>query len=391
MNKPCRFLWLEGVFDDTTVNSFLSISPASNYWQKGFVHALRSHGQSVDVVGYPVERVWPFGRLFVRKTHAALFPGFEGRVTGYINLPAVRGFIQYVNLLKAVLSLVLSTGRRPDYAVVFSCLERAEEETPAIRVAKYMREHHDIPWICIVADGATPAGADRYVYLPWANFLSAAPNLKGIHLDGGIADVRRDLVAASETRGEPGTRVLMYMGALTEHGGVIQLVRAFSQLEEKDVQLWICGRGANSELDRLTRTDDRIKLKGFVETDELDRLAHEVFAFVNPRPNSFAPNRLNYPSKLLHYLAYGKPVLSTFTEGVSPEYEEILVPVEDESEAALMAAMRSILAMHRDAYDDICHRIERFNETHTWAYQVNRFRSWLENEERSEPARRIRA
>lgn len=389
MIKGSRFLWIEGVFDDNTVHAFKSISAASNFWQKGFLEGLRSSGQRVDVVGYPVERVWPFGRLFVRKAHAALFPGFEGEVTGYINLPAVRGFIQYVNLLNAVLSLLHAPGRRPDYAVVFSCLERAEDETPAIRVAKYMREHHGIPWICIVADGATPAGADRYVYLPWANFQSAAPDLKGIHLDGGIADVRRDLVPVSWTQAGAKTRVLMYMGALTEHGGVIQLTRAFTRLVEKDVQLWICGRGANSELDRLARADDRIKLKGFVETDELDRLAQSVFAFVNPRSNSFAPNRLNYPSKLLHYLAYGKPVLSTFTEGVSPEYAEILVPVEDGAEATLVAAMRDILAMPRDAYDDICRRVERFNETHTWAYQVNRFLSWLDHDERSGLTQRI--
>lgn len=391
MGKVGRFLWLEGVFDDKAVQAFKSISAASNFWQTGFVEALRRSGPAVDVVGYPVERIWPFGRLFVRKAHVSLVPGFEGAVIGYINLPAVRGLIQYINLLNAVLPLVNSPGRRPDYAVVFSCLERVEEETPAIRVAKYMRKHLGIPWICIVADGATPPSADRYVYLPWASFQFAASGLRGIHLDGGIADVWRDVVPVYEAQGGARTRVLMYMGALTEHGGVTRLARAFSRLEEKDVQLWICGRGANPELDRVARADDRIRLKGFVETDELDRLAHSVFAFVNPRPNSFAPNKLNYPSKLLHYLAYGKPVLSTFTEGLSPEYADILVPVEDESEAALVAAMRSILTMPQDVYDDICHRVERFKETHTWTYQVNRFLSWLEHESDPDPHSHSRA
>ena len=384
MLKDRSFLWLEGVFDDSTVNVFKSHSAASNFWQKGFIEALRSFGASVDVVGYPAERAWPFGRLLVRKSEAALLPGFAGAVTGYINLPIVRGSVQYHTLRNAALSILKTSEVKPDYSVVFSCLECADEQTPAIRLAKYIREHYGVPWICMVADGATPEGADRYVYLPWSNFQSAAPGFEGIHLDGGIANVRRDLEPAYEKQERCGTRALMYMGALTEHGGVTELAHAFTSINDKDVELWICGRGANPELDRLAKKDHRIRLRGFVETDELDRLAKSAFAFVNPRPNSFAPNKLNYPSKLLHYLAYGKPVVSTFTEGMSPEYADVLVRVENETEAALTAAMHSILAIPRDAYDGICRRVECFNATHTWGYQVNRFLSWLEHGERSE-------
>lgn len=377
MTKNRQFLWLEGVFDDNTVHTFKSISAASNFWQKGFLETLRDSGSTIEVIGYPAERIWPFGRLLVRKSQATLLSDFQGSASGYVNLPALRDLTQYINLRDAVLSRIQQPGGRPDYAVVFSCLEHAEEDPPSIRMARHLRKHHGVPWICIVADGATPAGADRYIYLPWSNFQSAQSPQQCIHLDGGIAEINREVIPTVQQRSDQNQKVLMYMGALTEHGGVTQLARAFTQILDDSIELWICGRGKNPGLEQIARKDPRIKVKGFVNTEELDRMARSVYAFVNPRPKSFAPNKLNYPSKLLHYLAYGKPVISTFTEGMSPDYAEILVRVEDETESALVNSICNTLAFDQNAYNDLCQKIECFNQKHTWKYQTDRFLAWL--------------
>ena len=116
---------------------------------------------------------------------------------------------------------------------------------------------------------------------------------------------------------------------------------------------------------------------GFVEENELNRLANKAFAFANPRPSSFASNKLNYPSKLLLYLAYGKPIISTFTDGVSPEYNELLIPIKDETDECLSEAIKQVLNMKEGKYKDMRDRIKKFNETHTWTHQVEKFVSWL--------------
>lgn len=381
-DRPCRFLWLEGIFDEATVGSFLSISPASNFWQKGFVQALLGLGCRVDLIGYPVERVWPFGRLIIRGQDASLLPGIAGQVLGYVNLPVLRDRVQYHAMHAAAIRYLQATENRPDYQIVFSCLEKATDETAAIRAARHLRKLHGIPWICIVADGHAPAGADGYVYLPWAYYQvqRALDGKPSIHIDGGVPEISACSPYAIASMGAGQERVLMYMGALTRHGGALELAQAFNQVPDANIRLWVCGRGGNPDLDALASRDPRIKIKGFLAEAELNKLASMAFAFANPRPVSFAPNKLNYPSKLLHYLAFGKPVISTFTDGVSPEYKDILIPIQDESQSSLIAAINEVMSLGEDQYRLMQKRMASFNRKRTWSAQAARFMTWLQQE-----------
>lgn len=374
-NKSCRFLWLEGVFDEASIVAFQSISPASNFWQKGFIRALQGLGHDVSIIGYPVERAWPFGRLLIRQTDAAVLPGVAGRVLGYLNFPYLRPIFQYANMRLEVGRWLRSEQPLPHYLVVFSCLDKSTQQTAAIRVAKWARRVFGIPWVCIVADGESPPGADAYVYLPWAYYEleSKRRSEPTIHIDGGVPDASVESAQTTYSR----EKVLMYMGAFTEHGGALELARAFRDVPGEHLSLWFCGRGCNPELDAVVRGDKRIWIKGFLEETELNRLASQAFAFANPRPANFAPNRLNYPSKILHYLAFEKPVISTFTDGVSPEYKEVLVCVDDDSQAGLSAAIKSLMAMDESQYQALQARVTAFKKRRSWLAQANRFVSWL--------------
>lgn len=379
MSQLNRFLWLDGIFDENTVNAFPTISPATNFWQRGFVDTLQLLGNKVDVIGHPTERIWPYGRLIIRGEHASLSPDYKGSTVGYINAPLIRRFTQYLNYLRVVKSY-LTVSDKPDYVVTYSCLDKSTKRAPSIETAKYVRKHFGIPWICIVADGVTPPGADGYVYLAWSYFESiSAPGPK-IHIDGGVPDINFTVDQNSGAVQFRQAKILMYMGALTPHGGSTLLARAFHLLRDEDIQLWICGRGENAELARLAEVDTRIKLMGFVSEDELNELADEATAFVNPRPSDFEPNKLNYPSKVLHYLAYGKPVISTFTDGISPDYADVLIPIPEETEESLSVTIQNVLNMSEKDYNVMRARIVNFHETHTWGYQVDGFISWLQSD-----------
>ena len=366
-----KFLWLEGVFDEKTVKRFESNSPASNYWQTGFINALQKMDYKVYIVGHVVERIWPFGRLLVKKKDAATPKEFEGVIFGFINSFFLRRTSQYFNYLRQIKAYLLIS-KDVSYTVTFSCLESEKKVTASILSARYIKKNFGIPWICIVADGVAPHGADQYIYLTWSYFKSISSLGPKMHIDGGVSNI--DNQTSNEISRK--NKVLMYMGALTEHGGAFQLVKAFSLLKDKDIRLWVCGRGKNEELLNIAKADDRINIMGFVSESRIIELASKATAFVNPRPVNFKPNELNYPSKILHYFSFCKPVLSTMTPGISDEYYNVLNIMPNEGDIG--HSIQSILNMEKDVYYAKCQDISNFNEKHSWEYQVARFVSWLE-------------
>ncbi len=365
MNAAPRILWLEGIFDEHTIDSFPASSPAVNFWHAGFVTALGAAGCEVTLIGHPYDRIWPAGRVFVRSRDAALAPGFSGKVAGYLNIPFLRSRTQSFNYLRLVKAYVAEHGR-PDYVFTFN-------DTTATPAAGYLSRELGVPWIYIAGDGPALAGADGYLYQNWVYYESPSGPGPKIHLDGGLPLLEQ---VDADSAGEA-PRALMYMGALTVHGGAVELAHAFHSLSDEGIELWITGRGSNAELEQLAASDPRIKLFGFVGREQLHSLASRARVFANPRPTAFAPNKLNYPSKLLHYLAYGRPVISTFTDGLSPDYRDVLIPIEEESEAGLAQAIRHALEMPESEYREWCARVAQFNFTRTWSRQIERLLGWL--------------
>jgi len=372
--KKYNFLWLDAILDEKTVKSFSSISPASNFWQKGFVNGLQKVGHNVHAIGFPVERLWPFGRFTVSKQEAELDQSIKGLVVGYLNLPFLKNFIQTQLLFRVTKTYLEQVKIFPDYVITYSCKVKPTDVSPATRVAMHLQKKQGIPWICIVADGIAPEGADAYVYLTWQYQQLRQSQTPSIHIDGGIAEVvaKRDPSESAQSK-----KVFMYMGALTEHGGALELVNAFSHIDDQDIELWICGRGSNNELERIAELDKRVSLYGFVDEKRLNELASMADFFVNPRPTNFEPNKLNYPSKLLHYLAYGKPVISTFTDGLSPEYNEILLPITNDSVEGIAMSLQAALSIDNEEYVDKVEAVIRFNTTHSWTYQMTKFTTWI--------------
>jgi len=367
MTLAPKILWLEGIFDEATVEIFPAISPAVNFWHTGFVKGLEAAGCDMTLIGHAHDRFWPNGRALVHAGEANLDPDFSGHTLGYVNLPVFRKKTQAWNYLRLVKRHVVERGL-PDFVVTFN-------DTPATLAARYLSSELGVPWLFISGDGLVIPGADGYLYQNWEYFNSSHSPGPKIHLDGGLPDLTP--ILGSEDV-DTTKSVLMYMGALTEHGGALQLARAFHMLEMRDVELWITGRGYNEEIERLAGSDSRIKLHGFLSEQRLHELASRAKFFVNPRPTKFAPNKLNYPSKILHYLAYGCPVLSTFSVGLSPDYQNVLIPMDEETDVGMSASIGSVVRMTDAEYASWCDRVTTFNRSRIWSEQIERLLDWMQ-------------
>jgi glycosyltransferase involved in cell wall biosynthesis len=102
---------------------------------------------------------------------------------------------------------------------------------------------------------------------------------------------------------------------------------------------------------------------------------------VNPRPNSVVDSQHNFPSKLLEYLSYGKPVISTCTPGIAPEYSHVIDIPEDETPAGLAGVIQRVLQWSEVQRRERAVAIREFLKTRkTWIVQARRLTEWLEDQ-----------
>ena len=101
-----------------------------------------------------------------------------------------------------------------------------------------------------------------------------ADNQEFIHMPGGINGFVYDYFREKRNSEESDKIVLMYAGTLEKVTGIDMLLKAFAQIEDGDVELWISGKGSMVSLvEQFVEKDDRIKYLGCPSYNEyLDNL-----------------------------------------------------------------------------------------------------------------------
>lgn len=176
------------------------------------------------------------------------------------------------------------------------------------------------------------------------------------------------------------TKAIMYSGTLDMQYGIDLLLKAFMSVEDADAQLWLTGGGNAVEyIKDCAARDSRIHFFGFLPSraEVLDKQA-QAAALVNMRLPSEVASAYCFPSKLFEYMASGTPVLSFALEGIPEEYYEHLVMINDESTAAVRAAIERVLDMDAEAAARIGDGAKRFvTEKKNTAAQCGRICAWL--------------
>jgi glycosyltransferase involved in cell wall biosynthesis len=330
----------------------------------------------VKMIAYLPEPIWPRGTAHVGSQPSSL-GDWAATTVGYTNLPAVRE----MSLGRACLSefrrvihqhgppnALISYNARPAYATV----------------AEHARRELGIPWIPIVADvpeqaraaefhSHTLAAAAGVVYLSWAAYLQAPDTIPRLHLDGGVSM----LPERDDTSAAP---ILMYAGTLSAYGGLDLLLAAFVLLPNPDVRLWVSGKGKSAALAAAAAADHRVTFLGLVTDSELSQRSRTASVFVNPRPARLTASQNNFPSKVLEYLSYGKPVVSTWTPGLEPSYRDVLLVPAAETPAAFATRMKEALTMPPQDRLALRQRITRFLESRLWTVQAGRLAQWARAE-----------
>jgi len=152
---------------------------------------------------------------------------------------------------------------------------------------------------------------------------------KFILVEGGIDSEFYDSFTFREKKtGEP--IIFMYSGLLSRVTGVDLLLKAMEENRNQDIRLVITGKGNLEQLVRdAAQKDARIEYKGHLTYEGYIRELQNADILVNPRNMNLPENQNNFPSKILDYLATGKPIISTRFVGWE-KFEEYIKFIEME-------------------------------------------------------------
>lgn len=185
-----------------------------------------------------------------------------------------------------------------------------------------------------------------------------APGLAHICVEGAIPDVLPSdeslpRPAASRTAdvrdGAANPVILMYAGGLSELKGIPLLLAAMKQLESSDYRLWVTGDGPlRSSVEAAAATDSRVTYWGFSPYAEVLSLMAKATVLINPHSTTHKSARYVFPSKLIEYLATGKPVISTASvPEVKEQYGHVMFVVQEATPEALATQIRHVAALSR--------------------------------------------
>jgi len=367
-----RVLWLGTVQSERRMLRSTAATPAAKRWSQGFLGGIVANGVSYSHVGHEPARVWPFGPFWVNAdTHDGRQPTVG---VAFANLPGFRFRSLSRAYCRAVTDVVRSFS--PHLLISYNAEPYV---VPAARVAGEM----GVPWIPIVMDGDDETLDQSWQWVTNAvrgslgvAFLShwaakTCPLADTFHMDGGISFREMD------DRSDPGAPVVLYTGTKGPWGGVDLLLDAWQHVQHPGARLWICGQGKHERLREAITQDLRITDYGVVAEDHLRDLTEQAAVLVNPRPPSYPGNRLNFPSKVLEYLGTGKPVVTTRTASLAPEYDSVLLFAADDSPAAFAAAIDRVLDWPPESRDAYRCNARQFAAAHGgWPEVAGRFLEW---------------
>ncbi len=140
------------------------------------------------------------------------------------------------------------------------------------------------------------------------------------------------------------TVTVAYTGSFTKKYGIMELLNAIDNIRSDHIRFVICGSGeAYDEIAEKARHDSRIDFRGMVTHNEALEIQKNADILVNPRMNDGEYTKYSFPSKIMEYMATGKPVMCFKLDGIPDEYDKYLTYFESASAMAQQIEMMCTL------------------------------------------------
>lgn len=364
-----RVLFLGGVFDESHIPEITKKTktyieyPANNF-QKKILKGLSQLGVQTDVLSAPFLGAYPTAYRDV------YFRGFDKTVndeSGYKyvrfnNIWGIRNFSRARSLKKAIREFA---GIDDDDKLIIVYTPH----TPLIQAANYAKQIDGRIKICLVipdlpqymnlSEKISPIykvmkridiksfqkeslGADSFVLLTEQMADAVGVNGRPYEVIEGIFDPPE----VSNSKGDKKGKNIVYTGKLNRSFGVLELAKAFSEINDDSLRLVICGSGEDKDrIIEYAAKDKRIEYLGQVTPNKAAEVVDNAYVLVNPRKNDTEYTKYSFPSKIIDYLATGNPVVAYRLDGMPERYENFIHFVPDNSVESLRDTMIRVIGM----------------------------------------------
>lgn len=321
------------------------ISNAVNGYQWNLIEGFNENEEgALDVINALPVGVWPkqYKQLLL-PTREWSYKGSCNLELGCLNLPFVKQYQRYRKCLKAIRQrgdkniLIYSA-----YLPFLKAIRKLDSSYNVTLVVTDLPEFYDL--------GKT-GGLRRFlrkrnnkkVYRCMERvdrFVLLTEQMKEpLHVNGrpytvveGICDPHLFDKAVGASKETPTEKIILYTGTLHRKFGILNLLHAFSMIEDPNYRLFICGGGdAQGEVALAAEKDQRIRFFGYQPKEKINELQQRATLLVNPRQNNEEFTKYSFPSKTMEYMLSGKPVLMYRLDGIPAEYDGYLQYVEDDT------------------------------------------------------------
>lgn len=373
-----KILFLCGLFpketeEDILKNSIGSIQNAANNLQWGFVEGFEENlNEPITILNSLY--IGSFPRLYKRikiDTHYFSHNGGKSQDinVGFINVVGVKRISRYISLKpyikewiesnKDSKKIIIAYAMTSTFTQILEYSKKIDESVVTCLIVpdlpQYMNfnNHKNIIYtklknIEMKIIRKNMQFIDSYVLL--TQYMKDALEIKKpyVVIEGISTDLFKNISKSDENMNNSHKNIL-YTGGLNEKYGIIDLVKAFEMLEDKNCRLIICGSGdAENFIRKACGRDKRIIFKGLLDREEILSLQKGATLLINPRANTDDYTKFSFPSKMLEYMSSGRPVLAYMLDGMPDEYREYIYEINENVENGILNALVEVLKKSKE-------------------------------------------
>lgn len=379
-----KILWIGPFFSDKALTEKRAANQAAAKWSRGLLRGLERLGCELKVVNHCPEQVWPKGRVFwqnnARKWFLDWYPC--ARIP-YLNVPRIREMWLCWAYGRAVRKMIALW--RPDVLLAYNSFHAYNEV--AMKVAKTL----GVKCVPIILDGDDPRrdnwawlrrttkNADGIVFLSWWMKEHCPIDVPVLHLDGGADAFKGSLPLGRAAGQKPSSFSLVHTGALDYWRGLDFMKKVVRMCGRQDVRFIFCGKCDRDAMRKEFSNDSRVEICGFLPNDDVDKICRAATLFLNVRDPNVGDNIVNYPSKVPQYLAWGKPVISTWLKSFSPDHRDVLCVAESNTPEAFLSKIDEVISWDASVYEKHFNKVKLWYNTYKdWRVQAGRLVDFME-------------